>query len=102
MKPLKDIDLISEGIESVTYNFTEIIKMNTFVESLRWLKLKICIMNTQNYDNKRFQYSITLALYHQKIKIISFEYQNLSLLLTILTGIILVFHHNNKIIKHLK
>ena len=68
VKSLKNIDLISEGIESITYNFTEIIKINTFVESPRWLKLKRCIMNPQNNDNKCFQYSIALALYHQQIK----------------------------------
>ena len=33
IKPLKNIDLISEVIESIIYNFTKIIRMNTFVES---------------------------------------------------------------------
>ena len=33
-----------------------------------WLKSKRGIMNPQNNDNKCFQYSITLALYHQQIK----------------------------------
>ena len=36
-KLLKNIDLISEGIESITFNFTEIIRMNTFVESPEWI-----------------------------------------------------------------
>ena len=68
IKPLKNIDTISEGIESITYNFTEIIKINTFLESPRWLKLERCIMNPQNNDNKCFQCSIIHALYHQQIK----------------------------------
>ena len=66
-KSLKNIDLASEGIESITYNFTEIIKMNTFVESPEWLKNKKCTINPQNNDNKCFQYAVTPALYHQQI-----------------------------------
>ena len=35
---LKIIDLIPEGIESIDYNFTEIIISNTFIESPGWTK----------------------------------------------------------------
>ena len=51
----KNIDLISEGIESITYNFTEIIRMNTLVESNEWLIPKRYTINPQNNDNKCFQ-----------------------------------------------
>ena len=65
---LKNVDLIPEGIESITYNFTEIIITDTFIESPEWIKNKKCAINPQNKDNKRFQYSVTIALNHQKIK----------------------------------
>ena len=65
---LKNVDLIPEGIESITYNFTKIIITDTFIESPEWIKNKKCAINPQNKDNKRFQYSVTIALNHQKIK----------------------------------
>ena len=65
---LKIIDLIPEGIESIIYNFTEIIMSNTFIESPEWIKNKKCTMNPQNKDNKCFLYSITVALNYQNIK----------------------------------
>ena len=65
---LKNVDLIPEGIESITYNFTKIIITDTFIESPEWIQNKKCAINPQNKDNKRFQYSVTIALNHQKIK----------------------------------
>ena len=63
-----DIDDIEpEGVESIIHNFTEVITTSTYIESPEWLKLKRCIMNPQNNDNRFFQYSITLSLYHQQI-----------------------------------
>ena len=41
--------------------------MNTFVETPTWLSPKRCTMNPQNNDNKCFQYSVTLSLYHVQI-----------------------------------
>ena len=58
---LKNINLISEGVESATYNFTVI---NTFIETPHWLSSKKCIVNPQNNDNKCFQYALILSLYH--------------------------------------
>ena len=65
---LKNVDLISEGIESITYNFTEIIISNTFIESPELIKNKKCTSNPQNKDNTCFQYSVTIALNCQNIK----------------------------------
>ena len=65
---LKIIDLIPAGIESIIYNFTEIIISNTFIESPEWIKNKKCKMNPQNKDNECFLYSITVALNYQNIK----------------------------------
>ena len=55
-----------DNIESITYNFTEIIG-NTFHQTPTWLGPKRCTINPQNDDNKCFQYAVTLFLYHQKI-----------------------------------
>ena len=60
-------DLEPEGVESIIYNFTAVITTSTYIESREWLKLKKFIMNPQNNDNRCFQYSITLSLYHQQI-----------------------------------
>ena len=86
---LKEIGLVSEGLESITYNFTEIIK-NTFVETPTWLSSKKCTINPQNNDDKRFQYSVTLSLYHKQIKpdVNNLNWNNIN------------FHQKNKIIKH--
>ena len=65
---LKIIDLIPEGIESIIYNFTEIIISNTFIESPQWIKNKKCTINPQNNDNKCFLYSIAFSLNYQNIK----------------------------------
>ena len=65
---LKNVDLIPGDIESITYNFTEIIISNTFIESPEWIKNKKCTINSQNKDNKCFQYSVTIALNYQKVK----------------------------------
>ena len=35
---IKNTDLMSEGIESITCSFTEIIRMKTFIESPTWLE----------------------------------------------------------------
>ena len=44
-----------------------IINNSTFIETPSWLKLKRCVLNTQNNDNKCFQYSMTLSLNHEQI-----------------------------------
>ena len=68
IESLNNVDLIPEGIESITYNFTETIISNTFIESPEWIKNKKCTINPQNKDNKCFQYSVTIALNNQKVK----------------------------------
>ena len=41
--------------------------MNTFVKTPEWLTLNKCVLNPENKDNKCFQYSVTLSLYHEQI-----------------------------------
>ena len=85
-------DLVNDkdetDIEYLTYNFNNIggvfkgfclrynidheskkltINNSTFVETLKWISNKKCTINPQNNDNKCFQYSVTLSLYHKQI-----------------------------------
>ena len=57
-----------KGVESITYSFTKIIVKNRFIESPDWIKNKKCTIYSQNKDNKCFQYSIIISLYHKEIK----------------------------------
>ena len=41
--------------------------MNTFVKTPDRLTLNKCVLNPENNDNKCFQYSVTLSLYHEQI-----------------------------------
>ena len=49
-------------------SFAKIIIKNTFVEFPDWIKNKKCTINPQNKDNKCFQYSIIVSMYHKEIK----------------------------------
>ena len=44
-----------------------IVNNSTFIKTSESLALKRCLLNPQNNDNKCFQYSITLSLYHEQI-----------------------------------
>ena len=39
----------------------------SFIKTLEWIKNKGCTINPQNKNNKWFQYSVTLSLYHNQI-----------------------------------
>ena len=53
---------------SIDYTPKPIIN-STFIESRDWIKNKKCTINPQNFkDNKCFQYSIIIFLYHKEIK----------------------------------
>ena len=65
---IENIVFLLKGVESIAYSFTKIIIKNTFVKSPDWIKNKKCTINSQNKDNKCFQYSITISLYHKEIK----------------------------------
>ena len=65
---LKNINFVLKGVESMTYNFIKIVIKNTFIESPAWIKNKSCTINPLNNDNKCFQYSIIISLFHKEIK----------------------------------
>ena len=79
-----------------------VINNSTVIETPTWLKLKSCVLNPQNNDDKCFQYSVLLFYIMNKLVKIAVEYQKLNNTLTILIGIISFFHYKNKIIKLLK
>ena len=43
-------------------------KLDSLIDSLKWLKNKKATINPKNNDDKRFQYAVTVALNHQNIK----------------------------------
>ena len=43
------------------------INNSTFIKTPEWLKLKRSVLNPNNNDNKCFQYSVILSLYHEQI-----------------------------------
>ena len=51
---------IDQKLEEPTIN------NSTFIETPEWITNKKCTFNPQNKDNKCFQYSITLSLYHKE------------------------------------
>ena len=44
-----------------------IVNNSTFIKTPEWLALMRCLLNPHNNDNKCFQYSVTLSLYHEEI-----------------------------------
>ena len=66
-KSLKNINLKSEGVESISIGLKQ---QQTYIQSPQWLaskKKKKCTINPQNKDNRCFPYSITIALNYQKV-----------------------------------
>ena len=73
---MKGSDFIFNGINYLCYDLNRITisKGESYIESLKWLKDKKCIINQKNNDNKCFQYAATLAIninsidkHHQRI-----------------------------------
>ena len=75
------------------------INNSNFIDTQGWIKNEKCTINPQNNDNKCFQYSVTLSLYHQQIGRNPFRISKIKPIILILIGKILIFHHKNKIIK---
>ena len=59
-----------DGVNFLYYDFnkTSINRGGSYIDSSKWLKDKKSIINPKNYDNKCFQYAVTLALNLDKIK----------------------------------
>ena len=68
MKKMRGSDFIFNGVNDLFYNFNRVSinKGGSYIESPKWLKDKIFIVNQKNNDNKCFQYATTLALNFNK------------------------------------
>ena len=76
-----DIEYINDELDTIKGEFkgfcsmynvdyapkTSTINNSTFTETPDWINNKKCTINPQNKENKCFQYSITLSLYHKEI-----------------------------------
>ena len=63
---LKEPTINKEKISNKKNN-KKSINNSTFVKTPEWLRLKRSVLNPNNTDNKSFQYSTTLCLYHKQI-----------------------------------
>ena len=66
---LNSIKRVSEDFCSM-YNIDYTPKEQTslsFIKISKWLALRRSVLNPNNNDNKCFQYSVTLSLYHEQI-----------------------------------
>ena len=98
---LKEQTIINNNLEEQPI-INNNLEKSTFIKTPEWLRLKRSVLNPNNKDNKCFQYSGPLSLYHKQIEKTFVEYQLLNHLSIILIGKILIFHRKNKIINNLK
>ena len=64
---IKDSNFAFESIDLLYYSLHKITlkRGRSYIKSLKWLRNKAATVNPQNYyDNKSFQYAITIALNH--------------------------------------
>ena len=52
---------------NIDYSPEEPINNSSFIKIPEWVALKRSVLNLNNNDNKCFQYSVTLYLYHEQI-----------------------------------
>ena len=59
-----------DGVSLLYYDFNKISlnRVGSYIESAKWIKDKKSTINTKNNDYKCFQYAVTVALNHDKIK----------------------------------
>ena len=81
-------NFVFESVNILYYNIHNIKlkRGKSYIKSPEWILYKIGTKNPKNKGNKCFQYSITVALNHQKMKTIQKEYQILNSLLTNIIG----------------
>ena len=66
---MKGSDFAFDGVNYLYYNFNKISisRGGLYIDSPKWLKDKKSTVNQKNYDNKCFQYAVTLTLNIDKI-----------------------------------
>ena len=63
-------NFVFESVDLLSYHIhkTSLKRENSYIKSSEWLINKRATINPKNKDDKCFQYSITVALNHQKIE----------------------------------
>ena len=63
-------NFVFESVHLLSYDIhkTSLKRGNSYVKSCEWLINKRAAINPENKDDKSFQYSITVALNHQRIE----------------------------------
>ena len=81
-------NFVFESVDLLSYHIhkTNLKRGKSYIKSPEWILNKRATINPKNKDNKCFQYAITAALNHQKLKTIQKEYQILNPLLTNIIG----------------
>ena len=85
---MRGSEFIFDSVDALCYglNKVSLSRDGSYIDSPEWLKNKKTAINPKNKDDKCFQYASTLALNHEKQKIILKEYKILSLLLICIIG----------------
>ena len=63
-------NFVFESVDLLSYliHKTSLKRGNSYIKSPEWLANKKAIINPKNVDNRYFEYSIVVALYHKEIK----------------------------------
>ena len=66
---MKGSEFELDGIHLLYYDFNKVSlnRGGSYIESAKWIKDKKSTINSKNNDYKCFQYSVTVALNHDKI-----------------------------------
>ena len=78
MQSMNGSKFVFNSVDLLYYHLhkTSLKRGKSYIESLEWLKSKRATINPKNDDDNCFQYALTVALNHQKIKKIRKEYEN--------------------------
>ena len=85
---MRGSNFIFNSVDALWYDLNKISlnRGGSYIDSSEWLKSKKVTISPKNNDYKFFQYAVTVALNHGKLKITQKEYQILSLLLINIIG----------------
>ena len=67
---MKGSDFVFDYVESWNYIFHKIDlkRCGSYIDTPEWIKKKKATINVENEDDKRFQYSVTVALNYNRIR----------------------------------
>ena len=67
---MKGSEFVFDYVESLNYIFhkVDLKRSGSYIETPDWIKKKKPVINVENYNDKSFQYSMTIALNYDEIK----------------------------------